>query len=154
MPAPIKLSDVVDALEGLPTEGAAFANPATGEVFILAEEEIRSLDPDEPPDDEGDGLPDSLAELRAVWDTLVPLPDTFEIHEWEIMERFARTREDDDDEYRELASALRGKGAFRRFRAALDRLGLRDQWFAFRRRALEEIARDWAAENALTLVES
>ncbi len=85
-------------------------------------------------------------------DRFLHLPDSFEIHEWKIMDRFARTRAN-EDACDELCSSLRGRGAFRFFRATVDRLGLRDEWVAFRRQALEEIARAWAEANGLTLVE-
>ena len=69
----------------------------------------------------------------------IPLPGKFEIHEWSIMERFARSLTDAalSDE---LGAALHGQGAFRRFKDAVQRLGIADEWYRFRDAALEEIA--------------
>ena len=69
----------------------------------------------------------------------IPLPGKFEIHEWSIMERFARSLTDAavSDE---VQAAVHGGGAFRRFKDAVHRLGIADEWYRFRDAALEEIA--------------
>ena len=40
----------------------------------------------------------------------------------------------------ELQAAVHGRGAFRRFKDAVHRLGIADEWYRFREVALEEIA--------------
>ena len=69
----------------------------------------------------------------------IPLPGKFEIHDWSIMERFARSLSDGaaNDE---LQAALHGRGAFRRFKDAVHRRRIADEWYRFRDAALEEIA--------------
>jgi Uncharacterised protein family (UPF0158) len=69
----------------------------------------------------------------------ISLPSKFEIHEWSIMERFAQSLTDAavSDE---LDATLHGRGAFRRFKDAVHRLGIADEWYRFRDAALEEIA--------------
>jgi len=69
----------------------------------------------------------------------IPLPGKFEIHEWSIMERFARSLTDTAASD-ELEAAVHGRGAFRRFKDAVHRLGIADEWYRFREAALEEIA--------------
>ena len=39
----------------------------------------------------------------------------------------------------ELQAAVHGRGAFRRFKDAVHRLGIADEWYRFREAALEEI---------------
>jgi hypothetical protein len=63
------------------------------------------------------------------------------------MEDFAESRPDRVQE--ELLRALRGAGAFRRFKDELERLQIRDEWFRHRRQALVEIAREWLEANEL-----
>jgi hypothetical protein len=55
------------------------------------------------------------------------------------MERFAGSLTDAavSDE---LDAALHGRGAFRRFKDTVRRLGIADKWYQFRQTALEEIA--------------
>ncbi len=67
------------------------------------------------------------------------LPSKFDIHEWSIMEQFARSVADGDVSD-ELEAALHGRGAFGRFKDALHRRGIADQWYRYRDAALEEIA--------------
>ena len=47
----------------------------------------------------------------------------------------------------QLFDAISGRGAFRMFRSTLDRLGLREDWYAYRHSAFEDIARDWLEEH-------
>jgi hypothetical protein len=42
----------------------------------------------------------------------------------------------------ELLDAIHGAGAFRRFRSAIRRLGIEDDWFRFRQSEFEEIERN------------
>ena len=79
-------------------------------------------------------------------------PDKYEIHEYSIMEQYidwlprgkAKT---------ELDSAIRGKGAFRRFKATLRYHGLEQQWYDFKAEALREMAIRWCEENELEIEE-
>ena len=72
----------------------------------------------------------------------IALPDKFEIHEWSIMERFCRSLED-STQRGQLLDAIHGKGAFRYFKDTIHRLGIADDWYQFRREALEDIASDF-----------
>jgi hypothetical protein len=51
----------------------------------------------------------------------------------------------------ELSAALRGSGAFRRFKDTIHRLRLADEWYAFRDRSYEEVARAWCEAHNITL---
>ena len=48
-----------------------------------------------------------------------------------------------------LHVALEGRGAFRRFKDTLHRVGLTNEWYAFKRKAYIEIAREWCVENEI-----
>ena len=76
------------------------------------------------------------------------LPSKFDIHEWEIMNRFGQSLSD-DAQGAEIADAIHGNGAFRVFKATIRRLGIEEAWFAYKQRALEDIAREWLAEHGL-----
>jgi hypothetical protein len=58
------------------------------------------------------------------------------------MERFSNSQAH-EDRRDELLDAIHGAGAFRSFRSTIRRLGIEDEWFAFRQSAFEEIAKDW-----------
>jgi hypothetical protein len=48
-----------------------------------------------------------------------------------------------------LLDAIRGSGAFRRFRGALEVLDLEQDWYDFRAAELEKIAVGWLEENQI-----
>ena len=52
-----------------------------------------------------------------------------------------------------LCVALEGKGAFRRFKDTLHRIGLADEWYAFKHNAYVELAREWCDDNELEYVD-
>ena len=137
----VSLSDVIEQMELTTDEATAYINRKTGELITLTDEEMAlAQDPDEAaeaPQWQKDLLP-KAREVMASED-YIPLPSKFEIHEWSIMERFAQSLTDAamSDE---LDAALHGRGAFRRFKDAVHRLKIADEWYRFRDAALEEIA--------------
>ncbi len=53
----------------------------------------------------------------------------------------------------ELWRAIKGKGAFGRFKETAGRLGLRDAWHAYREHAMKEFVRDWAEARQIPMVD-
>ncbi len=141
MAAIVSLRDVMDEMEMMSDEATSYINRKTGELITLTHEELAMAeDPDEAAD-AAEWQKDVLPKARevAASEDFIPLPGKFEIHEWSIMERFARSISDDDVRD-SLEAALHGRGAFRRFKDAVHRLGIADEWYRFRDAALEEIA--------------
>ena len=137
----VSLRDVIEEMDLLSDEATAYINQKTGELITLTDEILAfAEEPDEAADAsqwQKDLLPKAQEVL--VSEDFIPLPGKFEIHEWSIMERFARSLTDAavSDE---LDAALHGRGAFRRFKDAVRRLEIADEWYRFRDAALEEIA--------------
>ncbi len=155
MGAVVKLEDVVDAMD-LPDEWESFLDPETGEILSMSEEYRSDLE--EAESDEDPGMPDwqreSLQKLRAMLKTgrALVLPGRFDIHEWELMKRFANEVEDLDSST-EVLGAIHGTGAFRLFKATIARLGLRDAWYGYRDQALRELAREWLEAKGIEYTE-
>lgn len=79
-------------------------------------------------------------------DCWIACPDQRDINEYDMMVDFADTVT--NPRANELLSgALEGRGAFRRFKDTLHRVGLTDKWYAFKRGAYIDLARDWCGEN-------
>jgi hypothetical protein len=137
----VSLRDVLDHMEMVSDESRAYINPKTGELIALTDEELAlGEDPEEAaeaPQWQKDLLPKAREVLQS--EDFLPLPGEFEIHEWSIMERFADSLSDVAVKD-ELLNAIHGRGAFRRFKDAVRRLGRADEWYRFRDAALEEIA--------------
>ena len=137
----VSLRDVLDEMELSSDEATGYINRKTGEIITLTDEVVAlAEDPDaaaDAPQWQKDLLPKAREVLAS--EDFIPLPSKFEIHEWAIMERFAQSLTDAavSDE---LDAALHGRGAFRRFKDTVQRLGIADEWYRFRDAALEEIA--------------
>ena len=148
MAIPVKLSEVVGEMDVPNEEWTVYLNRRTGEMVTVTPDDERLLDDpsalEDAPDWQLAQLPKYRQAIRS--DDYLALPDKFEIHEWSIMERFVRSV-DDDGHRDKLDCAIHRHGAFGRFRDALHDLGLREEWYRFRDRALEEIAVTWLEEN-------
>ncbi len=81
------------------------------------------------------------------------LPTQGEIHEYSIMENFVYSLEDGEAK-QSLASAIQGRGAFRRFKDTLVQYGLRECWFDFRAAAYRELAIRWCRDHDLLYTEN
>ena len=143
----VKISDVVREMDMQSETMTVYMNKRTGEFVGVSDEDEAAL--------EGDGdddLPawqsESLPKVREALesDDFVPLPDRFEIHEWDIMRRFCSTVENDEHSMR-LLNAIQGRGAFRYFRDQLRDLGLQDEWDRFRNDVFAEIAKGWLGDH-------
>jgi Uncharacterised protein family (UPF0158) len=153
MAATVKLKDVVDELEMVSDESTAYLNKRTGELYTLTLDELSAAEEDEEdddPDDDPEWLREATVKAKEVTgsDEWLELPSKFDIHEYNIMEEFCRSVEDPEISER-LLRQIRGSGAFRRFRDALDLLDIKEAWYDFRNDALERIAVDWLEENQI-----
>lgn len=151
MPLPVSLNAVVQELEILTEQSVAYINRRTGELWTLSDEDIamaeeEDVEEDELPSWQAEMLPKTREVLGS--DDWVRLPSKFDIHEWEIMRRFGDSLADAECAQK-IGRAIHGRGAFRMFRSTVETLGLRDEWFEFRNRALLEIAREALDELAI-----
>ena len=102
----VKLKTLMDALEFVDNETQAFLNTETGETVIWTEYDDNDIDEDELEDEK-----------------YIRLPDPFEINEYHMMETFAYDRDE------RLVNAIKGRGAFRRFKDTAAEIGLIDPNF-------------------------
>jgi hypothetical protein len=151
MATKVSLIDVVDALEIASDEMSSFASKRTGQVVTLSHEAMHLAEEDSKED-----LPAwQEEELRLAREVLestdwLRLPRKFEVHEWEIMNRFGQSLSV-PAQCEEVLDAIHGSGAFRVFKSTIRRLRLDDAWFAFRSSAFEEIARSWLSEHGFEI---
>jgi hypothetical protein len=68
------------------------------------------------------------------------------------MERFCDAV-DEDTIRNDLSRALRGRGAFRRFKDRVHGYGMAEAWYRSRDAALREIARSWCEAHGIAYVE-
>jgi hypothetical protein len=153
MATKVLLSDVVEALEIAHDEMSSFVSKRTGEVVTLSHEVMHLAEADSTED-----LPAwQEEELRLAKDVLgssdwLALPSKFEIHEWDLMNRFGQSLSV-PAQSEEVLDAIRGSRAFGVFKSTLRRLRLEEAWFAFKNAAFEDMARSWLEENELEIDE-
>lgn len=147
MPAIVSLQDVVEAMDLPNPDWESYLNPESGEIVTVTDEDRYALENFDS-DDRSDWMAEDLPRKREAVesDRYLHLPDSFDIHEWGMMERFCRSVEDSSARER-LLDAIHGRGAFRRFRRVAEAIGLRARWFAYRDDAYERIAREWLKAN-------
>ena len=68
------------------------------------------------------------------------------------MERFCLSIED-DDMCDDLCNAIRGRGAFRRFKDGIHEYGIADDWYKYRDDTVREIAIDWCEAHGISYTE-
>jgi len=147
---PVKLNDIVDALEMQLDESSSFLDLDSGQVETVSIDLLRKAE--RSGDDEEPHLPAwqkeewEIAKRIVSTDRFKRLPTKFDVHEWAIMEDFSHSVESGgirDD----LLNAIHGAGAFRSFKNTLRRYRIESAWFEFRSEALREIALNWCEEN-------
>lgn len=148
---PVSLQSVVNEMDVLSNEVTAYINKKTGELYSVSEEEASIV---EQGNEEDEFIPEwqreTLPKVREVLESgdYVALPDQFEIHEYEIMERFCLSLSDEGLQD-ELLHDIRGSGAFRRFKDAIHHKGIQDDWYRFRDQALKRIAVDFLESEGI-----
>jgi len=154
---PVKLSDLIDALEFSSDEHGSWVDLETGSVVHVENHLISAIE-------EGDEDAESLGEWEneeveiakaLVADSggrFVDAPGKFDFHEYRQMERFIGTVED-SAAAEQLWRAIKGKGAFRYFKDTARRLGLLERWYQYRDSALEEFVRDWAEAHQIPIAD-
>ena len=151
MAVQVKLKDIFEGLEFLTDEGSSYLNTTTGEEVYVTTEELRVAEEEAPLEDFPEWQHDAIRIAGEIIesDHYLPLPDRFEIHEYQIMERFCLSI-DDEDMREDLCDAIRGRGAFRRFKDRMQLYEMAEEWYRYRDAALREIAMAWCEEHEIS----
>jgi hypothetical protein len=151
----VKLSDLIEGMDFQSDEQSSFLNLTTGGVVSITDEELRAAENDKPLEDFPDWQHDAIRIAKDIVETdhYLPLPDRFEINEYQIMERFCLSV-DNDDLRDDLCDAIRGRGAFRRFKDRIQVYGMAEAWYRYRDEALREIAMAWCEEHGIPYIET
>jgi hypothetical protein len=129
----------------------AFINRKTGALFTASDEELRHLDE---PDYLGDSPPDwqleAINQLKSIRNSedWLELPSCHEFHEWDVMAEFCQSVQN-DAKRDQLLDAIRGSGAFGRFKDIGHRLGLIEDWYRFRDQRFADFVAMWLRANGI-----
>lgn len=150
MPNPVKLKDVVDALEEVGDEISHYLDKRTGEVVLITDEVMSAAEEDDPLSEYPEWQQEMIVQAREILssDHFVALPNKFDINEWEIMREFCLSLEN-RDRGEELLSLIRGSGAFGRFKNAIFDYRIENDWYRFKQAELEKIALEWLDDQGI-----
>ncbi|MBI1367097.1 MAG: hypothetical protein GC162_00435 [Planctomycetes bacterium] len=147
----VKLEDILEGIEMSHDECQAYLDLRTGRVEYIDDDTQWALDHEDDPAD----LPDwqsPIVEITRLIDAdeegerFLPLPNQFDVHEWQMMADFVQTLDDEAIRH-QLSNACRGGGAFRCFKDMAHRLGVEAKWFACREEQYRRFAVDWCEVN-------
>lgn len=133
----IPLKQVIDTLEASSDSVTDYFDLHTGETVSLFDPYMI-----------GETDEELVELLESTPERFLRFPTQYEIHEYRIMEDFIASLPVGAMQ-RELAAAIRGKGAFRRFKATIRFYGVEQQWYDFLADAYKAIAIQWCKDNQL-----
>jgi hypothetical protein len=145
----VKLDDIIEGLESQSDESSSFLDKKTGEVILMTDYAMRAAEENEPLEDVPDWERELVLiarEILAETGQYLQLPTKYDMDEYSIMESFCTSleRQEIGDILYDLIS---GSGAFRRFKDAVYKYGVEDEWYKYRNNAIKEIAIEWCREN-------
>ena len=130
----IKLSDIIDELDVMSLEVQSYLSLKTGKIVTISNYI---------------GSEEDEADIEENSDNFILLPTQYDINEYSIMEDFID--EIDNNEIKgELYDAIRGKGAFRRFKDTVRYLNIESKWYEFKANALTKLAIKWCEDNNIS----
>ena len=150
---PVKLSEILTGMESQGDEMRSLLDKQTGEVFCLMDDELGIGEEDVDPADCPEWRRKDIERAKAVQaeegsGRFLPLPDRFDINEWEMMRDFAISVTDEDISDR-LGNAIHGRGAFRSFKDCVHREGLAEKWHKFRDEQYRQVALEWCESHGV-----
>jgi len=153
MSVPVKLSEIIGALELQIDESLSFLDKDTGEVVTFTDEELQAAEKDDPLDDYPEWEQESIRRAqKLIYEDDAPgLPTKWDIHEYQIMEEFCYSIKDENISD-SLCYTIRGSGAFRRFKDGIHRFSVQDDWYRYRYEAFKKIAIEWCEENEIEYI--
>lgn len=153
MSQPVKLNDVIEALEGTGEEQAHYLDKNTGEIVMITNDEMKTAEEDELISEFPDWQREAILKAREILksENFVELPGQFDINEYKIMEDFCLAFED-GRVGEDLHRLIKGSGAFRRFKNAIYSMSVETQWYHFRQAEIEKIAIEWLEEQQIPYI--
>jgi hypothetical protein len=126
----------------------AFLNRQTGELYGATDDQIARAELDD--DDLLDWEAEIVHRLRAILESRdwLELPRRDSHQDYRIMERFC-LEQSEGCLQEELLIAIKGRGAFIRFKSVVHWHGIHEAWYAFRRDCVAKDAMEWLEANQI-----
>lgn len=145
----VKLSEIADAIDFDSEESLSLLNKKTGELHLFQNEYLNVAQDDEDlsnfVDWEQEVILRAKQYLKSQHD-YISLPSKFDFNEYDIMESFI-IELPNQKQKEVLLTAIKGKGAFSKFRQGIERFNLLNKWYKYKDNALTEFTKNWCREN-------
>jgi hypothetical protein len=155
----VKLSSVVENIEVHDSEfeSQIFFDKQTYNFVYITEEALRKAEDGEAYDHLPDWEQEEWKQAEIVVDDkeekrFVLLPEKRDLDDYSIMEDFSFSIKDKKVKEK-LLRAIRGRGAFRRFRVQVEDSGLLEDWYKYRDFKHLEFAKEWCEEEGISFYE-
>lgn len=146
----VKLDLIVDEMDFQFDGTSSFFNKETKEIVSISDEEFRAAEDEEPIGDFPDWQQQNIkiAEEILFGNSWTSLPSKFDIHEYNIMEKFCLSLKNNN-----LSDimyySIKGNGAFRKFKDNIRKYNIEEDWYKYRDKALRAIAIEWCEGNGI-----
>jgi len=149
----VHITDLIEGMELQTDDTRSYVNRETGEVVTVSHEELFAVETDAPIEQFPEWQHDMIHIARDVLETnkYIMLPSKFEIHEYHIMEQFCLSIADRKLRNK-MYNAIKGRGAFGRFKDNIYHYGIEEDWHTYRDEALKQMAIDWCHENRMAYI--
>lgn len=151
MTTKVNLQDLIDEMDMQFDSSVTLVNLKTGELVPVLAEFLSAAEDNEAYDHLPDWQQDEMKtaiDILEHEDNYARIPSKFEIHDYSIMEKFCYGVED-PKKANALLNAIRGRGAFRRFKDKIAEIGLENQWFDYHDACYREISIDFCKRHNL-----
>ncbi len=94
----VKLADIITGMEFQTDESRSYLDKNAGEVVTISDEELRAAENNEPVERFPEWQRKSIEIAKEILETdsYIPLPGKFDIHEYNIMEKFCLSIENEE----------------------------------------------------------
>ncbi len=146
----ISLRDFVDEAQALSDDQRAYLNKTTGEFTTITNDDIAVVE-------SGNGWSDYPEWKQSIFQNTakvlssndyLKLPNRLEVQEYEFMERFCLSIANEEISYA-LFKKIHDSDAFRKFKDAISRYEIEDDWLRFIEESYKEIAIVWLESHGL-----
>ena len=149
----VELDKIIEGIELQSDETVSYLNKKTGEVVTITDQEFSAAEDNEPIEHFPEWEHENIKTAKEILETddYISLPSKFDIHEYNIMERFCLSITDEEIRDR-MYRSIKGSGAFRRFKDNIHRYNIAEEWYKYRDEALKRIAIKWCEEKDIGFI--
>ena len=146
----VHITDLIDGIELQMDDTRSYLNRETAEVVTVSHEELHAAETNAPLEQFPDWQHHMIHIAKDILESekYLMLPSTYEMHEYHLMEQFCLSIAD-EELMETMYHAIKGRGAFRRFKDNIYRYDIADEWYAYRDNALKQMAMNWCARNGI-----